>query len=161
MSKFIKLFLFSLIWLSLFNYTYSQTYTPSEGKKIFHNILKKYKKLDKFYYEPLLFGGATYNPKVSICLPKGEWNKLKDTEKQLLVLYLKNMIKEVKRNPVKYSNISPEAPGARLIRERAQLLNEDDWIIKEGFLTKDGIDLMNCQELVSKDNFKITLIEKK
>lgn len=112
-----------------------------DGGILHKQILSKYPTIDKYYYEPILYGAASPSPTVHIYIPIKEWKKLSLAQQNDLKSYASLATSFAKRDPLKYSEISPSAPIAKTILYYARNIGSASWVIYEGKLTVDGRDI--------------------
>jgi hypothetical protein len=113
-----------------------------KGMRLHFSIISSYKKLDKFYKEPDLFGAITTTPIITIYIPVEEWNKLNENEKYLLSIYASSLVEDAKENPLKYAKVPSDAPASHKIKRNALNMTAKNWQIIAGKLTKNGRDIM-------------------
>lgn len=119
------------------------------GRELHLKILARHKKIDKFYKEPYIFGGATANPLCTISVPIKDWESLPNDKKQLLATYAAGSIDQVKKNPYKYARVSPNAPAAAMIAGNVARMSADSWAIMVGSVTPDGKDILSDKTAMS------------
>lgn len=112
-----------------------------EGKAIHMEILARYKKIDKFYREPYLWGELTSKPLCCISVPEKDWELLTPKKKELLARYAASLVKKIKANPFKYAKVSPTAPLASAVRNNVAAMTDDSWGIMVGSISADGRDI--------------------
>lgn len=112
-----------------------------KGKAVHLAILSRYKKIDRFYREPFLWGELTGKPLCCISVPEKEWESLDETKKKLLADYVKSLVNKIKANPFKYAKVSPTAPMAAVVRRNIAAMTRDSWGIMVGSITPDGRDM--------------------
>lgn len=115
----------------------------SDGKNLHLEIISEYPSLGKEYKEPFISGGLTSNPTCLISVPTKEWEKLTNNQKQQLFDYAKSLISVVKKNPNKYSGVSPNAPLAQRVEKNILQMPDSSWGIDVGDFTNGGRDLLS------------------
>ena len=142
MKRNIVIVVLSLLIISLF-ITTSFADSISDGKNLHSEIIERYPSLGKEYKEPFVSGGLTSNPICLISFPTKEWNKLSKIQKQSLFDYAKSLISVVKKNPNKYSGVSPNAPIAQRVANNILNMPDSAWGIDVGDFTNGGRDLLS------------------
>jgi len=142
MKNFFLIFTLAVLMISSFIGT-SFADSISDGKKLHLKIIGKYPSLGKEYREPFISGGLTSNPICLISVPTKEWNKLSNNQKQQLFDYARSLISVVKKNPNKYSGVSPDAPLAQIVARNILQMQDTSWGVDVGDFTNGGKDLLS------------------